>query len=97
MSILYAGVTMSTTTKILKRWIALDRELSSAFGVNLPTFAKKRRTTEKTVRRDLAAFREMRQKMYCHRIEGQGARARSIYLWKYYDETVPLFSANSRR
>jgi hypothetical protein len=42
---------------VLKRWVALDEAL--AHGLHVPTFARQRRVSTRTVRRDLAAFRAL--------------------------------------
>jgi hypothetical protein len=50
------------TTEVLKRWMEMERALRGD-GLYIPWFAKKWGVTQKTVRRDLEAFKALGQKV----------------------------------
>jgi hypothetical protein len=85
---------MSATTTILRRWMAMDRGLST-LGLELGVFAKQFDVSEKTVRRDLEAFRELGKEMMCD-CDRPGRRY-GQYTWFYASGVDPLFTCNTPR
>lgn len=71
MSIPYAEG-MNKTTKMLKRWLKLDEALSRGW-MSLKDFAKRNGVSEKTVRRDIDAFRRLGQGIYWWAPDGKAA------------------------
>ena len=85
---------MSATTAILRRWVAMDAALSK-LGLELRPFAKQWDVSEKTIRRDLEAFRELGQDMTCD-CESP-SRRHGQYMWFYALGVDPLFTCNMPR
>jgi hypothetical protein len=86
---------MSRTVKAkrstLKRWIALDRELLSADGMDIQEFAARWRVDRKTIRRDLNAFAELGQTA-SHKNDDPWDRRRQQ--WRYDAHVKCLFACN---
>ena len=61
------NVMPNSALKILNRWREMDRELGSPVGLNVNEFAKRWKVSARTIHRDLAAFREMGQRMNVER------------------------------
>jgi hypothetical protein len=78
---------MNATTKILKRWRTLDALLRS--GLNPSGVAKQMQVSERTIRRDIAAFRSLGQKVCSYRLED------GEYLFQYPNSVYPLFTTNN--
>jgi hypothetical protein len=98
----------NASTDILKRWQAMDAALSGE-GLHAPTFARQFRVSEKTVRRDRAAFEALGRTMVkaflhaqCVNERGEpalppvGDRSYDLWVWWYEDGVAPLFTANRR-
>jgi hypothetical protein len=68
----------------------MDRLLAQkgSAGLHVPSFARKWRVSEKTVRRDLAAFAELGREAWQLVIEVSGQRDRP---WQYKPDVRPLF------
>src|SRR5262245_6939432 len=78
----------NSSTAILKRWMALDRELMPiGSGLVSWEFARRHKVSTKTVRRDLAAFRELGYPASLRRLGNQ-------YWWWYEPGVTWMFSAN---
>jgi hypothetical protein len=78
-------------TEILKRWRAMDKALGDLEGLHIPSFARQWRVSTKTVRRDLAAFRALGQRVACERDEV----GRTV--WNYEPGVERLFVSNLPR
>jgi hypothetical protein len=77
------------TTDILRRWRAMDAALYDRGGLRLAYFTRRWGVSEKTVRRDLEAFRELGQRLYRADVPEEP-------FWCYYDDVRPLFVSNLR-
>ena len=75
----------NSTTDVLRRWRALDERLAG-FGLLTPTFAREWKVSERTIRRDLDAFRELDQ-VIVSEWDGEISEHR----WLYGKGVVPLF------
>jgi hypothetical protein len=87
--------TKNKAPAILRRWISLDHALHNR-SLNIRFFAKRTHVTEKTIRRDIKAFKWLGKKygrdVYFYR---EGAE----YVWGYAYGTgrpLPLFTENIR-
>lgn len=82
-----------SAVEILRRWMALDRALSEPYsdGVNLSEFAQLYGVDEKTIQRDITAFKKLG-----HEAQPQRYEDSRRYFWKYIG-TLPMFTANLRR
>lgn len=78
----------NSSTLILKRWREMDRLLCH-YQLDVLTFANEWSVSTKTVRRDLAAFRELGQKLR----KSHDDETNEWY-WSYEKGTTPLFSSN---
>ena len=81
---------MTNTIDIIQRWIAMDATLSFG-GLAVLPFAKEIRASEKTVRRDLYALRDLGQETYVRRFDD------GTYMHFYVKGVEPLFSCNRPR
>jgi hypothetical protein len=86
----------NSSVEVLRRWRAMDAALAiddARLGLHVPTFAREWNVNERTVRRDLAAFRDLGQEMICNDLgEEEGRRC-----WWYARGVLPLFVENLRR
>lgn len=85
----------NSSIDVLKRWMALDGLLTGrgehTARLKAGPFAKKWGVSEKTVRRDLLAFKEMGQEIRQCQFEGDRAPR-----WYYPNGVQPLFSKNAK-
>jgi hypothetical protein len=80
------GMPKNPTTEILRRWRDMDLQLRSSYGLVIPRFARQWKVSEKTVRRDLAAFKELGLELV------QDVREGEIHpMWHYARGHGPLF------
>ena len=83
----------NSSLTILKRWQAMDAALAKK-ELNIRGFAKDWKVSQKTVRRDLEAFKKVGKKVQ---------NRRGIFydvllsLWGYQEGVEPLFSKNRPR
>jgi predicted DNA-binding transcriptional regulator YafY len=54
---------------VLRRWMALDAALNTGYAMSPSEFAKKHGVSVRTVRRDLATFRDLGQRMSWDQLE----------------------------
>ena len=88
---------MSNTVWIVRRWIALDRQLRRyqdryPEGVNLYEFAVDFSVDVKTIKRDIADFRELGQTIRA----ADGIEGERAYRYSYETGTIPLFTRNEK-
>ena len=79
------------TRSTLKRWVALDRELLSADGLDIKEFAARWNVAPKTIRRDLQAFAEAGQTTSYKKENRWDGRSQQ---WRYHDHVKCLFACN---
>jgi predicted ArsR family transcriptional regulator len=82
---------VKATQSTLKRWVALDRELLSADGLDIKEFAARWNVDPKTIRRDLQAFAEAGQTASYKKENRWDGRSRQ---WRYNDHVKHLFACN---
>jgi len=70
----------------LRRYRSMDRLLASQSGLKISVFAKHFGVSEKTIRRDLKAFAELKYEARAKEHEGERE-----YIWKYKRGTQPMF------
>lgn len=82
-----------STTDILRRWMALDRQLCGP-GLRLTEFAAQWGVDPKTVRRDLAAFRRLgyAAAVKAHKPRPGDPRGAN-FIWRYGRNQRPMFTA----
>jgi len=93
-----------THVELLTRWIALDAELGS-YGLDKDEFARRFAVSEKTIQRDLAAFRELGQRITIkldflgepRRLKDGAMNEGSPRYRSIYDGVRPLFVVNLHR
>lgn len=89
-----------SAVEIVKRWMSLDKELLQFdldVGLNLTEFAETWGVDQKTIRRDLEAFRELGFESYLclfPREPWMKQKPGACYRWQYRDKVKrPMFSA----
>ena len=82
---------------MLRRWIDLDYHLVNVYGLHLPSFAKRWRVSRKTIRRDLAMFKELGYPA-APVLESDGIHTKSgrCYVWSYPAGTLSMFTREAR-
>ncbi len=73
----------------------MDAELAQPiglYGLNVPGFARQWEVSTKTVHRDLAAFKQLGQRMV-HKPTDDGSEVRDV-CWHYEPGVEPLFLCN---
>jgi hypothetical protein len=78
----------NSSLDVLRRWQAMDHELRSGKLFVAP-FARRRKVSLKTVRRDLAVFRGLGQRM-----DRKYEREISEFYWEYQPGVECLFVGN---
>jgi hypothetical protein len=101
----------STTLATLRRWRAMDRRLAGlrmvngvaktgGWGLNVPRFAKAWRVSDRTIKRDLAAFgklgQRMRYSLLYRRADGPFVPQVRAYVWRYAAGQEPLFCSTAK-
>ncbi len=79
---------MNATIDVLKRWRALDRDLGSYEGMHLPSFARRWKVSQRTIRRDLGAFAALGHAVVHERDEDNRT------VWRYDFGVEMLFTSN---
>jgi hypothetical protein len=88
---------MRSALSVLKRWQAMDAELlPGRWGLHVERFARRWQVSTKTVRRDLAAFRELGQRMHLVYTGQETEGEVREYVWRYGKGVKPLFVRNLR-
>lgn len=79
----------NSSVTILKRWLEMDALLGN-YGLSVSSFARRWNVSEKTIRRDIAAFRAIGQRIVCRRADDEV----DIYRHFYERGVKPLFYDN---
>jgi hypothetical protein len=78
----------------IRKWKAMDAERADPFGLYVAGFARKWKVSTKTVRRDVAALRQLAQRMVRKPLDEAPQWEVFDHFWKYERGVEPLFVSN---